>query len=241
MSFSTDVSLNVISPEQGLREESLLLEKVANNELTSGYKIWRCHSSIVVPRSLSQKEGFDHAADALSRLGWPVVVRQTGGDLVPQSPGSLNVTLVFKRQKDKGSIADTYLALCLPIINALAQMGINARCEAIPGSFCDGDYNLVVGGKKLAGTAQRWRRVKSTDNKNEFAVLVHAVILCSGDLQERWRVTNAFYTHCGIDKRIEFSKHTSVSQLKTSVAISDEERLQELTKKISHELNITIM
>ncbi|MDD1792235.1 hypothetical protein L4D06_21840 [Enterovibrio makurazakiensis] len=240
MSFSSDVSLSVISPERGLHEESLLFEKVANNELTSGYKIWRCQPSIVVPRSLSQKEGFRHAVDAMSGMGWPVFVRQTGGDLVPQSPGSLNVTLVFKRHKDKGSIKDTYLALCLPIINALAKMGISAHCAPIPGSFCDGDYNLVVGDQKLAGTAQRWRRVKSAENKNEFAVLVHAVILCSGNLQERWQVTNAFYAHCGIDKKIELTKHTSVAQLKPSASISDEERLKQLATTISQELNIII-
>lgn len=228
----------VLSPEQGLKEEMELLDQVVTKQLEGGFKIWCCEKSIVVPKSLSRKPGFDRAVQTMAGLGWPVVIRQTGGDLVPQSPGLLNVTLVFKRKKRKGSIKETYEALCLPLIEALKSMGIDAGCSSIPGSFCDGDYNLVVGRQKLAGTAQRWRRVESAGKEEEFAVLVHAVILCSNDLPELWRVTNEFYSQCDIDQYVEYTKHVSVAGLVGEKQTSETDLLEVLSLNISRELEL---
>ena len=226
----------LLSPEQGLKEEMELLDLVASNQLQCGYKIWCCEQSIVVPKSFTRKPGFDRAVLEMHKRGWPVVIRHTGGDLVPQSPGLLNVSLVFKQKKHKGSIKYTYEALCSPLISALKNLGIDASCSAIPGSFCDGDYNLVVNGQKIAGTAQRWKRITPSENMDEFAVLVHAVILCGKELHKLWRVTNDFYAQCSVEQYVEFTKHISVSEL-VNTKLYNKNITEELTKYISQELD----
>ncbi|MEH6649894.1 MAG: lipoate--protein ligase family protein [Motiliproteus sp.] len=230
----------LLSPQEGLQQELELLDLVANNCLEYGFRIWRCRRAMVVPTSVSRNLGFELASRVLAEKGWPVIIRKTGGDLVPQSPGLLNVSLVFRQRRRKGSIDASYQALCRPLIAAFKSLGIDAYCASVPGAFCDGDYNLVVDGQKLAGTAQRWRRITASDDGDgDFAVLVHAVILCRDELPELWGITNDFYRHCSIDRYIEYTKHVSVSELLSEPkAISDQTLMSHLSKVISEKIKL---
>ncbi|MEH6471119.1 MAG: hypothetical protein V7752_07705 [Halopseudomonas sp.] len=230
----------LLSPQEGLQQELELLELVANNRLEHGFRIWRCRRAMVVPASISRNPGFERASRVLEEKGWPVIIRKTGGDLVPQSPGLLNVSLVFRQRRSKGSIDASYQALCRPLIAAFKSLGIDAYCASVPGAFCDGDYNLVVDGQKLAGTAQRWRRIASSgDGNGDSAVLVHAVILCRDELPELWGISNDFYRHCGIERYVEYTKHVSVSELLSEPkTISDQTLMSRLFQVISEKIKL---
>ncbi len=228
----------LLPADKGLQQELELLDLVASNRLDLGFRLWRCQRALVVPASVSRKAGFTRATRALETQGWPVIIRKTGGDLVPQSPGLLNVSLAFRQRRVKGSIEASYNALCQPLIAAFKSMGIDAYCASVPGSFCDGEYNLVVEGQKLAGTAQRWRRLDSGGD-GDFAVLVHAVILCRDDMPELWSITNDFYRHCDINRVVEYSKHVSVSDLLSEPkSISDLTLVSHLAKVISEKIEL---
>ncbi|MDD1780298.1 hypothetical protein LRP49_03700 [Enterovibrio sp. ZSDZ35] len=233
MVFEEQVSLEVIAPKQGLSQELTLFERVANNELDCALTIWRCSNSVVVPYSISQLDTFSYAQSCLTHKGWPVITRQTGGDVVPQSPGSINVALVFKLDKSNVSIAKSYQALCEPIIHALEKLGVSATCSALSGSFCNGDYNITSNGQKLVGTAQRRKKVKGC---NEIAVLVHAVILCTTNTYELWSIANEFYNKCNIQKYIEFTKQTSIWELTSDHVENEFELMKNITRDISDEI-----
>ncbi|UTW14301.1 lipoate--protein ligase family protein [Marinobacterium rhizophilum] len=204
-----------LHPEEGLKQELALLERVVQGQQSSGVLLWRCEQSLVVPRSLGRKPAFDQACAAMGAQGWPVVVRDTGGDLTPQAPGLINIALAFRQRRTPGAIRESYLRLCQPLIDSLAPLGIAAGCASVEGAFCNGDYNLVVAGRKLAGTAQRWRKMASHTGagEDEFAVLVHAVILCDEPLAPLWQAGNAFYRACDIDQRIDPTLHVSLAEL----------------------------
>jgi lipoate-protein ligase A len=70
---------------------------------------------------------------------------------------------------------------------ALESMGIFASAQSVEGSFCDGRFNLAVGGRKLAGTAQAWRRVEGRP-----MVLAHAVFLIDADPDQLTEAANHF-------------------------------------------------
>lgn len=206
------------SAEDGLGKEMDLLDAVATGKRQAGFLLWRCQPSLVVPRSLASRPRFPKACNDMAARGWPVVVRQTGGDLTPQSPGLLNVAMVFRQQRQTGSIRDSYLQLCAPLIQALGTLGVDAYCDSVQGAFCDGDYNLVVHGRKLSGTAQRWRRMRTpghpaSGTSGEHAVLAQAVILVDERLNRLWHIGNEFYRACDIDYRIEPQRHIALSEL----------------------------
>lgn len=209
------VNVPVYSAEEGLGREMDLLDAVASGKRQAGFMLWRCQRSLVVPRNLANRPRFASACDRMNERGWPVVVRQTGGDLTPQSPGLLNVAMVFRQQRHTGAIHDSYQQLCAPLIRALDTLGIQAYCNSVQGAFCDGDYNLVVDGKKLAGTAQRWRHLRNEvpSRTSDHAVLAQAVILVDEKLTRLWHIGNEFYRACDIDYRIEPQRHIALSEL----------------------------
>ncbi len=187
----------ILRAKTGLDLELNLLQAVANGDKKADFLLWRCQQSLVMPKSY---------------IGWPIVLRETGGDLTPQCPGILNVALVFRSPKDAISIRDSYLHLCNPIIKALSQFGINAHHGSINGAFCDGQYNVTVNNKKIAGTAQRWKNVISKP-ANDVAILVQAAILIDGPFSQLWQISNEFYQRCQIDYYIEEDKHIALDAL----------------------------
>lgn len=205
-----------MSIQDGLELEHRLLEQVASGQIRSGYAIWRSHQALVVPRSATHKPGFERASRYCAAKGWPVVVRSTGGELTPQTKGFINLSMVVRCNGVKTGIRESYFVICQPLIQWMAAMGIHAYCSYVDGAFCDGDFNLVVNGKKIAGTAQRRKRLKTpgaAQAKDDTAMLLHAVILCDEDLDRIWKVSNDFYKACQLPPFIIGDRHVCLSDL----------------------------
>lgn len=90
---------------------------------------------------------------------------------MPQGPETLNVSMVTETHPGF-SFDDGYRLIGNAVADALLEFGIVASMGAVDGSFCDGTWNVIVDGRKLAGTAQRWRP-RETGN----LALIHAAIL----------------------------------------------------------------
>lgn len=202
--------------DDGLALEQRLLEQVASGQIRSGYAIWRSHQALVVPRSATHKPGFERASRYCAAKGWPVVVRSTGGEMTPQTKGFINLSMVVRCNGVKTGIRESYFIICQPLIQWMAAMGIHAYCSYVDGAFCDGDFNLVVNGKKIAGTAQRRKRLKvsaSINPENDTAMLLHAVILCDEGLDRIWKISNDFYKACQLPPFIIGDRHISLSEI----------------------------
>lgn len=123
--------------------------------------IWQTERSIILPSGMLQREGVKRAAEISRAGGWPIHERSTGGDVTPQFEGVLNISLGFILSGKERNIEAAYRCLTDPIISFLRMAyGFEAYTASVKGAFCDGTYNLVVGGRKIAGTAQRWRVVR---------------------------------------------------------------------------------
>lgn len=193
-----------------LAHERDLLEQVASGARDHALALWSTEVCLVAPRNLSVKPGFEAACDRLAIEGIRVHQRDTGGDLMPQGPGIVNVSLVFASTANPPpSIAQAYDMLCRPIEDLLIRHGVHARRGSVPGAFCDGAHNIVVGDRKLAGTAQRWRRGRD----GRTTVLAHAAIICSGDLEALAAAANRVYAACGLDRRVEPGLHVRLFDL----------------------------
>ena len=85
--------------------------------------------------------------------------------------------------------------------------------SAVPGAFCDGDYNLVVDGKKIGGTAQRRSRLK---NQTGQAIFAHAMILYKTDLDEIIEAVNRLHRLMKIAEQFNKQVHCDLSCLSQS-------------------------
>ncbi|MFA5490325.1 MAG: lipoate--protein ligase family protein [Candidimonas sp.] len=165
--------------------------------------VWQSPQGLVVPRTYAGRPGFDAARKTFQEQGWPVSVRLSGGGIVPQGPGIVNVSLAYEIQgKPMDHTNKAYLTLCAVIGDALRGWGIVSRPATVHGSFCDGRYNMAIGDgddvRKVAGTAQVWRRSPHYRTDCErHCVLAHALILAAVDTQEVTRAANAFEAATG--------------------------------------------
>lgn len=167
--------------------------------------LWTAPTGIVVPRRYTALPGWAMAA-AQAGHG-EVQVRTSGGGLVPQGPGVWNLSLAWPAPSAMPTGTDAvYRGLCEQLAVALARLGVTASPQAVAGSFCDGRYNLAVGGRKLVGTAQAWRRVDGV-----AMVLAHAVVVVAADPAELTARANAFEAALGTATRYQAQALTSVA------------------------------
>ncbi|GHD98625.1 hypothetical protein U879_14185 [Defluviimonas sp. 20V17] len=157
---------------EGIAAEHALLQAARDGQ--HGALVWGAERpGLVVPRAMSRRPGFAAAARASAARGWPVHLRATGGGMAPQGPGIVNLS---RAGPALGRSAEAiYQDLCNTVGAALATLGITTETGPLPGSFCDGRWNLLAEGRKIAGTAQHWQ--PRADPHSGWAVLAHAVIL----------------------------------------------------------------
>ena len=140
-----------------------------------------------------------------------MLVRDSGGGAVPHGEGILHLSLVLPRSDAPAfSIEALYRALCKPLRIALGGLGIETDLGAVPGAFCDGRFNLIHRGRKLAGTAQRWRGGPAGTGVIGGYALAHALLVVDHDLSAANAALNRFYTLAGSDQRVDPRASTTV-------------------------------
>lgn len=123
----------------------------------------------------------------LQAAGLPVYERIAGGTAVILDEGCLSFA-VTRPCRDLTSIHRNFRELSAGVIEAIKDLGAEADFGAAPGSFCEGDYDLVVGGMKVAGIAQALRR---------GFTLVSGMLLVNQDPVPVTEVLNRFYSAAG--------------------------------------------
>jgi lipoate-protein ligase A len=172
--------------------------------------MWVATTGLVAPTSYRRNANLADVMASFTARGTPVHLRRSGGGVVPQGPGILNLSLVYAVDGRHGiQTALAYAHLCTVLQRALAALGIETVAQDVPGSFCDGRYNLAVpgpsGARKVCGTAQYWRR-----NDKGHAVLAHALILIDANIEEVTARANAFEVALNTDRRYKAEVHTNV-------------------------------
>lgn len=172
--------------------------------------------------SLSRREAarLDLSAFDVEPLG----IRGTGGTAVPQGPGTANITL-FTRHIDAPGITEYYHQMCAALTEGFASLGLETEIGSRPGSFCDGAFNLLHQGKKLAGTAQRWCRARNGDTLGCH----HVVVLTGGDPLDLCGRVEALYHQAGQPEEYVAAAH---SELHLSVERLRDALLSPLTELV---------
>lgn len=199
--------------------EGAMLERTrdagAQGIAPDAFAIWQTEQAIILPSGMSKKYNIERAQRATERIGWPIFERRTGGDVTPQFEGVLNVSMSFLLAENGCNITTAYERLTEPVVAFLkASRGVDAYMASVKGAFCDGAHNIVVDGKKLGGTAQRWRRLKTqSDGPAPTAVLGHIALLCGGALDEALAASNLFFEEAEIPRRINPTVHVTIADL----------------------------
>nr|WP_305835841.1 lipoate--protein ligase family protein [Pseudomonas sp. A29(2023)] len=206
----TPTSLTI---EAGLQAEQDLLASVCAGDAEFGLLFWQpSDRALVMPRRLNRLPGFDHACEVSAAAGWPVLLRETGGEPVPQSASTINIALVYAPPRSEGDlnrIETGYRRLCDPICQLLDELGGTSSLGEIDGAFCDGRFNVNLDGRKMVGTAQRWRQSQGGQRP---VGLVHGAMLLEDERESMVAAVNRFNETCGLEQRVRAASHIALHE-----------------------------
>ena len=148
-------------PEDGFGLQQAVLEEVAAHQRGPAALMWTSSRYVGATRPETRLPGFAAATEAASGLGFPVLVRNSGGGAVAANRGSLSFSLTFPVEDLRHGLYERYSEGLDLIASALRRVGVEAEGGEVEGEFCPGAYSVRSGGPrgvKHAGLAQRVTR-----------------------------------------------------------------------------------
>jgi len=148
-------------PEDGFGLQQAVLEEVAAQERGPTALMWTSSRYVGATRQETRLPGFAAATEAASDLGFPVLVRNSGGGAVAANRGSLSFSLTFPVEDLRHGLYERYSEGLDLIASALRRIGVEAEGGEVEGEFCPGAYSVRSGGPwgvKHVGLAQRVTR-----------------------------------------------------------------------------------
>lgn len=149
------------NPEDGFGLQQAVLEEVAAGERGTAALIWSSSPYVGATRPETRLEGFAEAVRSVEELGFPVLVRNSGGGAVAANRGSLSFSLTMPVEDLRHGLYKRYETGVELVASALRRVGVEAEGGEVEGEFCPGAYSIRSGGwrgVKHAGLAQRVTR-----------------------------------------------------------------------------------
>jgi len=193
--------------ERVFSKESELIAQIQAGELTQCLMLWQAKAPTLVLPSGKKWPESEHLKAELLVNGWQLHSRKTGGAPVPQCQGIINLSHLYVWPGDTPySITQAYENLCFVLNEFFKKFGLTSQAHATKHSYCDGDYNLNINGKKIVGTAQRVI-IKKGGGK---IVLAQAFILIDVILDEIIKPVNLCNSLCDKKERVQANVHTTL-------------------------------
>jgi octanoyl-[GcvH]:protein N-octanoyltransferase len=183
-------------PESGFGLQQAVLEEVASSERGPTALVWTSTRYVAATRSETRLQGFREAAKAAENLGFPVLVRNSGGGAVAANQGCISFSLTYPVEDLRQGLFERYAEGVDLVAAALRRTGVEAEGGEVEGEFCPGAHSVRSGGPrgvKHAGLAQRVTR---------RAARLEALILVSETVQ-LVPVLSRFYGALGLPFRPE--------------------------------------
>ena len=152
------------------------------------------------------------AAQAAEADGWPAFLRIGGGSAVLLDEGTLSFGAT-RPCRDLTTLVRNFHELAAGAVAALRRLGLPAEFGAAPGSYCEGPYDIVVRGQKVAGVAQAIR---------QGFTLVSGMLVVHQDPVAITDRIQRLYRDAGSTQQLSASAVTSLDRLLGRVPPTDE-------------------
>lgn len=199
------ISEGLSHPEDGFGLQQAVLEEVGARQRGATALMWTSSRYVAATRLETRLPGFDGAVRRAKSLGFPVLVRNSGGGAVVANEGSISFSITAPVEDLRHGLFERYDEGAALVVSALQRSGVEAETGEVEGEFCPGAYSVRVGGSsgiKVAGLAQRVTR---------RAARIEALILIS-ETKSLVPVLQKFHAALGLPFRPD-----SVGDLPTSV------------------------
>lgn len=186
-------------------KETELLKQIQKGKLEQALLLWQTQENTLVLPGSNKWQASTLLETELEEFGWKILSRRTGGAPVPQTSGVINLSHIYLWQEaDSYSIPKAYTKLCDILAKFFDNYGVKTQVHATAHSYCDGDYNLNINGRKVVGTAQR----VVLKHGGGSIVLVQACILIDAIMEALIKPVNLCYQHNDNNEVIKAQVHT---------------------------------
>ncbi|GGJ83045.1 octanoyl-[GcvH]:protein N-octanoyltransferase [Lentibacillus kapialis] len=165
-----------------------------SGEAVPAVRLWVHPDTVVLGIPDSRLPYLEEGVRRLAERGYYSVVRNSGGLAVALDAGVLNISLVLPDMR-KISIYDCYEAMVSFIRFILRDLTDEIEAYEITGSYCPGDFDLSIDGKKFAGISQR--RVRD-------GAAIQIYLDVEGEGRERAELLREFYDVAKKDEETRF-------------------------------------
>ncbi|WP_010273979.1 lipoate--protein ligase family protein [Paenibacillus senegalensis] len=179
--------------------------------------VWRHPSAFIIGLRDRRLPKVTEALQWLRNEGRETVVRNSGGAAVPLDSGVINLSLIFPKPSGRINFHRDFAAMVSLIRETLRGWTDQVQDGEIAGSYCPGDYDLSINGKKFCGIAQR---------RQANGVVIQAFINVDGQGASRARLAKTFYERAAGGESGQFPRvtleHTASLQELIPISTADE-------------------
>lgn len=150
---------------------------------------WQTDPLIILGMMDTKLPFLSDALTAFASGGYDYLVRNSGGLAVVSDGGVLNFSMIFPEGEERLSIDEAYSRMHQVVQTAFSRYNKTVDAYEIADSYCPGEFDLSIEGRKIAGIAQR--RIRGG-----IAVMIYLSV--SGDQTHRAEMIREFYTK-GLD------------------------------------------
>lgn len=168
-------------------------EEVIGREVGIGQRpplihIWRHQGAFIMGLRDRQLPDAMRAKAWLEQEGYPAIVRHSGGAAVPLDSGVVNVSLILPKAIERLDFRHDFEVMVAFLRQCLRNYSTHIQTGEIAGSYCPGDYDLSIEGRKFCGISQR---------RQLHAVIIQAFIVVENKGSTRAQLAQDFYRIAG--------------------------------------------
>lgn len=146
---------------------------------------WQTDPLVILGMMDTKIGHFKQALPVFDEYQYRKIVRNSGGLAVISDPGVLNVSLIYPSKENRLTIDRGYEYMLDFVRETFYPLyPYEIKAYEITHSYCLGDYDLSIDGRKIAGISQR--RIK-----NGVAIMLYISI--NGDQKKRAQILKEFY------------------------------------------------
>ncbi|MBF0780826.1 MULTISPECIES: lipoate--protein ligase family protein [unclassified Granulicatella] len=158
--------------------------------------IWPMEQVVILGMMDRRLPYCDEGIKAIRTHGYRAVVRNVGGLAVVADTGVLNFSFILPKRTDSISIQEAYLLMTQFIQAIFVEENVRIEHYVIKDSYCPGDFDLSISGKKFAGIAQR-------RFKDGIAISIYLSVC--GNQMKRGELIKTFYQYGKKNEKTKFS------------------------------------
>lgn len=142
-------------PIESFATDDTLCELVGKRLSAPVIRTWVHKESVILGIQDRRMPYFEEALRFIESKGYVPIVRNSGGLAVALDEGILNISLIFSEETGRIQIDEGFEAMVAFTRLLFPEAASRITAGEVVGSYCPGDYDLSIDGKKFAGISQR--------------------------------------------------------------------------------------